>query len=516
MKYDAFMSYSNAADAKLAPALQLALQRFAKPWWKLRALTLFRDETSLAAASSLTSALMAALGEARFFILLASPLAAKSKWCNEEAAYWLLHRSADTLLIVLTEGTIVWDEAAGDFDWKRTDALPKALRGAFKTEPFWLDLSSVRHAEALSDRDPRFQQVVAKLAATLHGRSLEDISGEDVRQHRRTRRLARASAGVLLTLLTVSVLATFLANEANRRLDRKATILNTVFPVFGNADMSAGDAGDEVPFLERLWSSAANLFRPDGEELFDWNNNGQFLSVDCRTGDQGQTVPTRCPALLASFGPERARDEVPGLREMSAAIANAIADGSLNRMMADPGKGKPPDDEEIKANFDIVVAHAAMLIPSVRRKELAELKDSMVDDEFMNFGTGEPVYVRQIQIWRKDLGKAELIAAHLLDGGFCGSGGCHSPTLFFLRIGERYALVLVQRAGELFAVYETAPGEMPQIFFMKTGQSGAGEQYREVQRYDFDDKGIRYRLYMEGAIESSADRYSGKIPASLN
>jgi hypothetical protein len=57
---------------------------------------------------------------------------------------------------------------------------------------------------------------------------------------------------------------------------------------------------------------------------------------------------------------------------------------------------------------------------------------------------------------------------------------------------------------------------MPQIFFMKTGQSGAGEQYREVQRYDFDDKGIRYRLYMEGAIESSADRYSGKIPASLN
>jgi hypothetical protein len=108
---------------------------------------------------------------------------------------------------------------------------------------------------------------------------------------------------------------------------------------------------------------------------------------------------------------------------MSAAIANAIADGSLNRMMADPGKGKPPDDEEIKANFDIVVAHAAMLIPSVRRKELAELKDSMVDDEFMNFGTGEPVFVRQIQIWRKDLGKAELIAAHLLDGGFCGSGG---------------------------------------------------------------------------------------------
>ncbi len=44
--YDAFISYSHAADSRLAPALQRALQRFAKPWWKLRALNLFRGEAS--------------------------------------------------------------------------------------------------------------------------------------------------------------------------------------------------------------------------------------------------------------------------------------------------------------------------------------------------------------------------------------------------------------------------------------------------------------------------------------
>ena len=48
--YDAFISYSHSADGRLAPALQVALHRFAKPWWKLRAVNAFRDGTSLAAA----------------------------------------------------------------------------------------------------------------------------------------------------------------------------------------------------------------------------------------------------------------------------------------------------------------------------------------------------------------------------------------------------------------------------------------------------------------------------------
>ena len=47
--YDAFISYSHAADGKLAPALENALQRFAKPWYRRRALHLFRDQTSLSA-----------------------------------------------------------------------------------------------------------------------------------------------------------------------------------------------------------------------------------------------------------------------------------------------------------------------------------------------------------------------------------------------------------------------------------------------------------------------------------
>jgi len=219
--YDAFISYSHAADARLAPALQRALQRFAKPWWKLRALNLFRDETSLAAASSLTGALLGALDSSRFFVFLASPRAAASKWCNEEIAHWLRNRSPDTLLIVLSEGAVAWDEAAGDFDWQRTDALPPALKGALPAEPFWLDLSWARQDEQLSARDPRFLQVVARLAATLHGRSLEDISGEDVRQHRVTRRVATAASAAILALAVGAGVAAWEATRARDEADRQ-------------------------------------------------------------------------------------------------------------------------------------------------------------------------------------------------------------------------------------------------------------------------------------------------------
>src|SRR3954465_10929095 len=129
--FDAFISYSHAADGKLAPALQQGLQGFAKPWYRRRALRIFRDQTSLAATPELWPTIVQALEEARYFLLLASPEAAASRWVGREAGWWREHRSPQNLLIVLTGGDLVWDEETGDFDWSRTTALPDALRGAF-------------------------------------------------------------------------------------------------------------------------------------------------------------------------------------------------------------------------------------------------------------------------------------------------------------------------------------------------------------------------------------------------
>src|SRR3712207_2492211 len=87
--YAAFISYSHAADGKLAPALQRGLHGFARPWFRLRALRVFRDEASLSANPALWSSIEQALGSAGVFILLASPEAAHSSWVGREVAYWV-------------------------------------------------------------------------------------------------------------------------------------------------------------------------------------------------------------------------------------------------------------------------------------------------------------------------------------------------------------------------------------------------------------------------------------------
>src|SRR5215813_5145791 len=101
MTYKAFISYSNAADGKLAPALQSALQQFAKPWYRLRAMRVFRDQTSLSATPELWPSIERALTTSRYLILAASPAAARSEWVQREVEWWLTNRDVKTLLIVL-------------------------------------------------------------------------------------------------------------------------------------------------------------------------------------------------------------------------------------------------------------------------------------------------------------------------------------------------------------------------------------------------------------------------------
>jgi WD40 repeat protein len=214
MSYDVFISYSHAADGKLAPALQNALQRFVKPWHKRRALRIFRDETTLSASPHLWGAIQQALAESRYFLLLASPGAAGSRWVQQEVAWWLAHKSAQTLLIGLTDGQIVRTPGNADFDWTRTNALPPSLAGVYEENPLWVDLRWARNESQLSDNDPRFQNAVANLAAPVHGRAKDDLIGEDVRQHRRTRRVAGAAIATLAVLLVVAILAAVEANQA--------------------------------------------------------------------------------------------------------------------------------------------------------------------------------------------------------------------------------------------------------------------------------------------------------------
>jgi hypothetical protein len=163
MRYRAFISYSHAADGRLAPALQSGLHRFARPWYRLRALVVFRDNTDLSASPGLWSGIQQALEGSEYFVLLASAEAARSKWVRREVEFWLQNRSHEALILVLTEGEMLWDEKAGDFDWKSTNSLPPVLAGVFPEEPFVPDLRWARAREDLSLANPRFRDLASRL-----------------------------------------------------------------------------------------------------------------------------------------------------------------------------------------------------------------------------------------------------------------------------------------------------------------------------------------------------------------
>jgi hypothetical protein len=107
------------------------------------------------------------------------------------------------MLIVLTGGKLLWDSATGDFDRQTTTALPPVLFGRLQDEPLYVDLCWARNQEHLSLRNTRFRNAILDVAATLHSRAKDELDGDDVREYRRTRRIAW-SAVSLLVLLTVA------------------------------------------------------------------------------------------------------------------------------------------------------------------------------------------------------------------------------------------------------------------------------------------------------------------------
>jgi hypothetical protein len=107
--YDAFLSYSHAADGRLAPALRVAEQRFATPWYRLRRMRLFRDDTGLSANSGLWSSIEDGLNRSAWFVLFASPDATASEWVRKEVAWWLERHGIERFLVVVTDGVFTWN-----------------------------------------------------------------------------------------------------------------------------------------------------------------------------------------------------------------------------------------------------------------------------------------------------------------------------------------------------------------------------------------------------------------------
>ena len=204
-RYDAFLSYSQASDAALAPALQLAVERVGRPWHKPRARRLFRDKATLTPGPSLWDNLQKGLERSRWYVLLCSPESAASRWVGQELSWWLRHRGSDRLLLVVTGGELVISPSTGRIDPELTSCLPEFAAQLFDAEPLWVDLTWAKHAvpkdAALT---ARFHDVAADIAAAVSEVPKDSLVGENIRQGRRTRLLVRTVIAFLSVLVLLA------------------------------------------------------------------------------------------------------------------------------------------------------------------------------------------------------------------------------------------------------------------------------------------------------------------------
>jgi tetratricopeptide (TPR) repeat protein len=237
--YDAFISYSHAKDKPLAAAVQAVIQKLGKPWYRRRALHLFRDDTSLSATPALWSSIERALSNSRYFILLASPEAAASQWVAKEVSYWLANKGTDTLLIGLTHGELEWDGATNDFVRHDGVPLPHVLAGKFTSEPKWIDLRGLR--DRTHAGDSRLIEAGADFAAAIHGVPKEDLLSQEVHQQRRALMLAWSAVSLLVALAGA---AAWQWHAAITQRDRAEAALARAEILIGGASKSTLLIGD--------------------------------------------------------------------------------------------------------------------------------------------------------------------------------------------------------------------------------------------------------------------------------
>ena len=337
--WDAFISYSHSADTDLAPALRDGLHKLAKPWHHKRAMRVFLDDASLSADPTLWTPIARAIDSASGFVALLSPEAAASVWVNREIRQWVERCGSDRLFPVLTRGELFWNETLHDYDPERSTALPEALRGVFAEEPRHIDVRWADGRLGLTLEDLQFRDTVAELAAPLRNVPKDELIGNDLEEHRRAIRLARAAIVVLSVLLVAAVLAAVSARSNavradSRRIDAQAARLRL-------------EALGQSTFPDRGFLLAAEAYRlrPDAA------NTAAVVATAQRMPDLRRYIRVHDDRVVAV-----------GITADSRTVVSLDRKGLL--VASDAGSGATSATAHIEANGGLIAADGTDIIVS--------------------------------------------------------------------------------------------------------------------------------------------------------
>ncbi len=264
LRHDAFISYSHAADSPVAEALERGLEKLAKPLLKLHALDVFRDQSSLTASPALWPSIVTHLSASDWFLFLASPTSAASVWCGKEVQWWLENRSPNRMLMLLTDGDITWDAAAQDFDWSRTNSLPRLLERRCADEPLYVDLRWARGSDLLSLRSPKFREVVINVAAPIRGIPKDQLDSADLRQLARNRLLVRGGIAAITLAAVVAIWQAIVANQQRIEAEHQRDIA-IARQLMAQSELLRAQQPDRLP-LALLMAAQAARAQPDSIE----------------------------------------------------------------------------------------------------------------------------------------------------------------------------------------------------------------------------------------------------------
>ncbi|MBR3642142.1 MAG: toll/interleukin-1 receptor domain-containing protein, partial [Parasporobacterium sp.] len=225
-KYKAFISYRHTEfDKAAAKKLQKKLETYKVPkelgggkeLWKL-----FRDETELAAGSSLGDNIVNALKESEYMICICSGEYLRSRWCMEEISeFKKLHGgSISDIITVLIEGTPADSFPASLLTTTETftgeDGVPQKRERA--VEPLAVNIVSDTKRQALKKLDTEFLRV----AAFLRQCGYDDLYQRHRKRETRKRRIIFSGVTAFLGMISaVSILIALDMSSKNEMIRRQ-------------------------------------------------------------------------------------------------------------------------------------------------------------------------------------------------------------------------------------------------------------------------------------------------------